>query len=111
MKALRLLLIVSFPAFAADVNLAWDAVQDARVIEYEVGRGARSLDYTLFQSAPSTMTSATVQGLANGDEWFFSVRACGPNHSQCSEWSNEVSAAIPFAAPGNLKLFIVVSSK
>lgn len=98
-------------ALAVDVNLEWDAVQDARVVEYEIGRGVKSGEYTLFQSVAVPLTTATVQGLANGDEWFFVVRACGASHLQCSAWSNEVKVAIPFAAPGNLILFIVIQPK
>lgn len=111
MKSLLLAMLVTTPALAVDVNLAWDAVPDARVSEYEIGRGTASGDYTTFQSVAAPLTTATVQGLANGDQWFFAARACGVNHSQCSDWSNEVPLVIPYAAPEHLMIFIMFPAR
>lgn len=95
-------------ALAVDVTVSWDAVPDGRVAEYEVGRGTESGKYTLFQSI--AQTSLIVTGLANGDIWYFAVRACDKGHMQCSPWSEEAVGLIPYATPNNFKIIILVPS-
>ena len=82
-------------ATAANVQLAWDRVKDQRVGAYEVHYGNASRRYQQKMSASATTT--TVRNLTPGKIYYFAVRACTTNRSQCSAFSNEVSKRIPSA--------------
>lgn len=101
------LLFASILAYAVDVNLAWDPVPDGRIAFYEVGHGPSTGEYAEFVTAPGS-NAATVRGLNPGDVRYFAVRACDTALEQCSAWSNEVVAQIPFSAPTGLTIVIVV---
>jgi len=84
---------VGTPAFAADVALAWDAVDDARVALYQVHYGTESGQYAATQQTDAT--NLVVAGLDGGQPYFFAVCACSAGASECSALSNEVSAVTP----------------
>lgn len=90
---------------AGEVSLEWDAVTDARVAKYELHYGLATGAYTSKVTVPKTATEATVTGLP-AKRHFFAVRACNEAITQCSLFSNEVSAVIPadIAAPIQLKV-------
>lgn len=90
MHALALLLAgVVAAAPAATVNLAWDAVPDARVTGYEVGYGSAPGAYSAYQPAPGTTTTLSVP---DSGATHIAVRALGVDAGRPiqSGWSNEV---------------------
>jgi hypothetical protein len=91
------------PAVFADqsVTLAWDPNPPSEnvtnyVIHY--GNGPRSYPYS---TNVGTTTTATVYDLQEGTNWFFAVTAVGPS-GQESEYSNEVTNAIPASATNHV---------
>jgi PKD repeat protein len=80
-------------ASAAEVTLAWEPVEAAQPIAYELhyGRPGGPFDQVL----KTTSTTLTVPDLTPGASYCFAVRACPPDESVCSEFSNEVCAAVP----------------
>jgi hypothetical protein len=94
-------------ASAAQLKLAWDPVQDARVGLYQVHFGVSSGTYG--SRLDTIQTSAVIGGLLAGQRYYLTVRACTPGGAICSGFSNEVSAtatdplptAKPVAAPSN----------
>jgi PKD repeat protein len=79
----------------AAVNLAWDPVDDARVAVYEVWYGTASAQYN--QKLETPETTAAVDNLEPGQEYFFSVRACDAEGLQCSDYSSEVTTSTPIS--------------
>jgi PKD repeat protein len=98
----NLFALVATLAFAhvadgAEVTLAWDSVDDSRVAFYEVHWGTISSDYAWTKQSASAST--TVDGLIEGSTYYFAARACNQDATLCSEFSNEVSATIPYGEP------------
>jgi PKD repeat protein len=87
-------------AAAGEVKLAWDLVPDSRVSLYEVHHGQQSGHYDDgITVADSQTNTVTVVGLEGGLTYYFAVRACTEGRALCSDFSNEVSAAISPSAP------------
>ena len=84
-------------AAAAEVKLAWDAVADARVDHYQIHTGTASGQYT--NQLTTAGTTQTVAGLDEGATYYFAARACDADETLCSPLSNELTTAIPHAAP------------
>jgi hypothetical protein len=82
-----------FPAPAASVTLAWDASPDP-IQRYVVHYGNGSAAYTATTNAGTALTQ-TVQGLLEGQTYFFAVTAIGTNSLE-SDFSNEVTYSVPF---------------
>lgn len=82
---------------AAEVIIEWDPVQDTRVAYYEVDWGTASGQYDHKQNVEST--SITIADLSPGQTYYFAARACAEGGEPCSEYSNELSASIPYAQP------------
>ncbi|NVZ11128.1 hypothetical protein HW932_17880 [Allochromatium humboldtianum] len=93
---LAAVLAQSGTALAGHVDLAWEPVEDARVAVYEVHYGLAAGVYT--NSRQTTAASLTIDQLDEGQTYYFAARACDQAKSQCSDYSNEVSATI---APGS----------
>lgn len=92
-----LAMLAAVGARAAELRVTWDAVQDSRVSAYEVHYGDASGQY---QSAETTtQTNHTLAGLAAGQTYYVAVKAVNADRSLASDFSNEVSATIPVAAP------------
>ena len=77
---------------AAEIGLAWDAVDDPRVARYQLHHGLASGDYD--SRVEATKTTAVVSGLQAGRRYYFAVRACAADGVTCSGFSNEVSAVV-----------------
>ncbi|NEX21670.1 PKD domain-containing protein, partial [Thiorhodococcus mannitoliphagus] len=88
-------LSASATAQSADISLEWDSISDDRVAFYEVHWGSESGAYQGRSTA--TSTSATLAGLEAGATYYIAVRACAEDGTQCSEFSNELSATTPIA--------------
>jgi hypothetical protein len=82
----------------ADVRLTWNAVDDPRESRYQVHFGQTSRTYA--GSVDTAQTTAVIGGLTPGQLHYFAVRACTLDGRACSEFSNEVIAAI--AADGEV---------
>ncbi|WP_040729558.1 fibronectin type III domain-containing protein [Thiocapsa marina] len=93
-----LLLLSSASGISAadEVRLAWNAVNDSRVANYEVHYGTASETY--YAKVRVTTPSATVSGLEGGSHYFFATRACTSDGKLCSDFSNEVNVDMPAAA-------------
>jgi hypothetical protein len=89
--AALLVLVLSAPALAGDVTLAWDANTEADLAGYKIYFGTASRSY----GAPiviGTQTTYTITGLASGT-YYFAVTAYNTAGLE-SSFSNEVSATI-----------------
>lgn len=95
--AVAALFLCSSLGQAADVALEWDPVDDDRVAYYEVHWGTAASQYERMQAVAST--SLTVTSLSPGETYYFAARACADGGDPCSDYSNELSASIPHAAP------------
>ncbi|SDX46365.1 hypothetical protein SAMN05421783_12811 [Thiocapsa roseopersicina] len=78
--------------FGADVRLTWNPVNDPRASRYQVHFGQASRTYA--GSVDTTETTAVIGGLTPGQLHYLAVRACTRDGLVCSEFSNEVIAAI-----------------
>jgi PKD repeat protein len=85
-------------ALAQDVGFVWSAVEDPRALDYEIHYGRASGQYEA-SSPRTTETEQVISDLAAGETYYFAVRACLVGASTCSDFSAEVSAGIPYAAP------------
>jgi hypothetical protein len=86
-------LLFSNGAFAETVQLTWDPVQDPQVAVYQVHYSSASGQYDQF--VETATNTASVQGLQPGSTYYFAVRACDSAKTNCSGFSNEVSATLP----------------
>jgi hypothetical protein len=86
---------------AASVSLAWDPSTDPEVTGAIVYYGNASRNYPWHTNAVGT--NATVLGLGTGKTWYFAVTATNTAGLE-SDYSNEVSSAIPVPPPRNLVL-------
>lgn len=84
-------------AAAVELALAWDAVDDDRVAIYELHYGTASQTYQT--STTTTVAQARVPSLDPGTTYYFAVRACNASGTDCSAFSNEVSATTAADAP------------
>lgn len=89
-----LLLACSAPAWAGQINLAWDPTANAS--GYRVFYGTSSGTYSANIDVGSK-TSASVAGLTDGARYYFAVKAY--DTVGMSSYSNEVNAVVPVAAP------------
>jgi len=80
---------------AQTVTLAWDPSPDAGIASYRMHYGTASGAYGQTTNAGSA-TTLTVNGLNEGDTYFFAVTAVGTNQLE-SDFSNEVSYSVPIA--------------
>jgi PKD repeat protein len=90
------MLLAPLAAFAS-ITLAWDEVPDYRVGVYEVHYGAQSGQYTQVNESP--VSTATIDGLNAGQEYFFAVRACCTDTGSCSSFSEELSVTNQESGP------------
>jgi len=93
---------LSFPVSAGDVNLSWDT--SANASGYRVHRGTVSGNYSSSSDEGNT-TSTTIPGLADCTTWYFAVTAY--NTAGESGYSAEVSsfprALLSTAAPSTVE--------
>jgi PKD repeat protein len=87
----------SSAATAAELTLAWDAVEDDRVSTYELHYGTTANTYQA--SLETSDARATVSDLEPETTYFFAVRACSEGGSSCSGFSDEISATTAVEAP------------
>ena len=95
-----LLMLAAMHATAGSLALAWDPVNDPRVVGYKVHYGTSSGNYTAQMDA-GNVTTSTVPNLADGATYYFAVTAYDGSLVQ-SGFSNEVVgtvAAAPVGAP------------
>lgn len=85
--------------FGADVRVTWNPVDDPRASRYQVHFGQASRTYV--GSVETTETTAVISGLNPGQLHYIAVRVCTQDGLACSEFSNEVIAAI--AADGEVQ--------
>jgi hypothetical protein len=96
------LCLLALKAFAADVNLIWDATPDADVATgYKIyqATGANGTNWTLVATVPISQTSVTLSNLKAG--WYH-WRATAYTPDQESVPSNEVAFLVPLRPPGTL---------
>lgn len=77
---------------SADVRITWNPVEDPRASRYQVHFGQTSRVYV--GSVDTIHTTAVISGLTPGQLHYLAVRACTRDGLVCSEFSNEVIAAI-----------------
>lgn len=80
-------------AFGASLNLAWDANVESDVTGYRLHYGTVSQTYTNHTDV-GNQTAATITGLAEGVQYFFSVTAYDVSNLE-SDYSTEVSYTVP----------------
>lgn len=80
-------------AFAAQVNLAWDASTSTSVAGYNIYYGVASGSYTSKLSV-GNQTSSTVTGLSEGKTYYFAVTARDASGKESAR-SNEISYNVP----------------
>jgi hypothetical protein len=80
-------------ALAAEVNLAWNPVEDPRVDHYQIFIGYSHDQF--IHRLETTSTSLQVVGLGVGTTYFFAARACDRTGVVCSLLSNVIDATIP----------------
>jgi len=90
--ALGILACQSYSALAASVTLAWDPSTDP-IQNYVVHYGGASGSYSATTNAGTSLTQ-TVQGLVEGQTYYFAVTGIGTNSLE-SDFSNEVSYSVP----------------
>ncbi len=91
------LTLLSPAAHAGTADLAWDPSPSAGVAGYNVHVGTSSGSYSSTFDA-GNQTTFTVPGLTEGQTYYFAVTAYNGTVPE-SDFSNEVSTQIPFAAP------------
>lgn len=86
-------------AQAGELNLAWDSVSDPHLGGYQVLYGKDSNHYSDSIDV-GKQTSVHIEGLEDGAEYFFSVRAYAAHRSIRSNNSNEIAVKLgpPLAA-------------
>jgi PKD repeat protein len=94
-SACLVMLSASRLAWSAEAHVQWDAVEDPRVVLYELHWGVSSGQYQWAVDAPSSSTD--VSDLQDGETYYFAVRACPDDPSLCSAFSTEVAATAPYA--------------
>ncbi len=90
------LFMVSGHSLAGQVTLAWDAVANATGYKVHYGQSSRSYSSTI---DASNQLNYTVPALTDGARYYFAVTAYGPAGTTESSYSNEVTTALPDAAP------------
>jgi len=80
-----------------NVNLVWAPVSDPRVAFYRVYWGTQSGQYQASQQVASTST--TIEGLEEGETYFFAAKACDQAGEFCSDFSEELSTTIDYSPP------------
>ena len=80
-----------------NVNLVWEPVSDPRVAFYKVYWGTQSGQYQSSQQVASTST--TIEGLEEGETYFFAAKACDQAGEFCSDFSEELSTTIDYSPP------------
>jgi fibronectin type III domain protein len=88
---------ISSNGFGSSLTLAWDPIPGTNVIYYTVHYGTASRVYTR-RLPVGTATSATINGLAPGTTYFFSVSALKPPDLQ-SGFSSEIFYTISAKTP------------
>lgn len=76
---------------AYDATLTWEPVLDSRVKGYDLGYGTASRNYS--STVQTTDSHVGVFGLQNGVRYFFAVKACTEDRSECSVFSDEINYA------------------
>jgi PKD repeat protein len=88
---------VSAVGAAAELTLAWSAVDDPRLTGYELHYGDASGQYHSLVKTSETRT--TVQGLQAGKVYYFSVKAIGADRAVDSAFCPELKETIPEPVP------------
>ena len=101
LKSLAALFVATCCCGAASVSLAWDPSTDPDVTGAIVYYGNAPRTYPWHTNAVGE--AATVLGLGTGKTWYFAVTATNTAGLE-SDYSNEVSAAIPVPPPRSLVL-------
>jgi len=97
MLLLALFALVSVPALAVSVTVAWDPNKETDVVGYKVFYGTRSGVYSL-SPAVGKVTTWTVNDLTPGVTYYFAVQAVNSS-GLTSPLSLEVSTTIPLTSP------------
>lgn len=97
------LFFAAISAFAAQVNLAWDASTSSTVAGYNIYYGEATGNYTSKLSVANTTTS-TVTGLTEGKTYYFTVTARDSTGKESAR-SNEVSFNVPSSTTAPLASF------
>lgn len=96
MKNIRHILLtlwcLAYMALAADVTLAWDANPETDIAGYELSYGVEAGKHT--STTPTTATQYTLPDMAEGQTYFFVVRAKN-QAGQLSPPSTEITYTIP----------------
>ncbi len=90
------IIFTSMNAFAGSVSLAWDPSPDVSVVGYKVHYGVAPGTYTN-SAAVGNVTNATLTGLVNGTTYYFAASSIDGSGFE-SDFSNETTATVPFAA-------------
>lgn len=98
-----LALVLSLPAQAAsDKTLNWDPSPEAGVVGYKIYYGTVSHNYTAILTA-GDVTSATIDGLAAGETYYFAVTALYSSGEE-SDFSNEAVYVVPSPVAAQLQI-------
>ena len=88
-----LAVLVSIPALAAQVPLAWNPSPDAGVAGYKIYYGGASQTYTNSVDV-GNVTNAVIKGLTGGVTYYFAATAYYSSGVE-SDFSNEVATNAP----------------
>lgn len=83
------------------MQVEWDAVDDDRVGVYVVGVGPTSGQYDVEMETTDTLLSIPEQGF---QVYHVAAKACTPDKSVCSRWSDEIDVPYIQAPQIQLKL-------
>jgi len=81
------------PAFAATVNLAWNASSGSNVTGYKMYYGTSSRNYS-YNVNVGNHTSCSLSGLKEGRKYYFAATAYNNSNAE-STYSSEVSYTVP----------------
>ena len=82
-------------AFAATVNLAWNASTGSNLAGYKIYYGTSSQNYA-YDVNVGKSTSCNLSGLQEGKKYYFSATAYNTNNVE-SAYSSEISYTVPFS--------------
>ncbi len=105
LSPLFFLLLISSSVFAATALISWDKNPEPDISHYMIFYGTSSSNYTdTINNIPADQTSYEINGLEEGQTYFFSVKAVDMA-GQMSDYSDETTGTVPGGAgdePGDL---------
>lgn len=104
LRLFALWMSIIIPCDAYNVTMLWDTVVDPRVGGYDVYYGTGSGNYSTTISTAAT--SVGINDLQEGTRYFFAVKACKEDRSECSAFSNEIDYSY-VRVPTNLRIISV----